>query len=70
MRRLRKMLVIASMAMILGSGFAISSCGRTHAYWGVQNDYYMDGDGGPGHHDNGKHKGHYKKHKKNKDYWR
>ena len=69
-RRFRKLLFIALIALLgAAPAVALSSCGTTRSYWGVENEYLW-GDG-PGHHHHHKppkkHKK-YKKHKKPKKH--
>lgn len=39
---------------------ALVSCGSLHSYWGVENEYYSDGDGGHRYRKPPKHKKHKK----------
>lgn len=67
MRRRKWTAILLATAICLGSAVTLSGCGSMHSYWGVENDYYTDFDGGHHHHKPPKHKK-YKKHKKHKKH--
>lgn len=63
--RFRFPAIVASLIVALAMALFLPSCGTTHGYWGVHNDYYYQ-EGS--HHKPPKYKKYkkYKKHKKNK----
>lgn len=70
MKRRGNLITLLTVVIALALSPAIVSCGSLHSYWGVENDYYMDGDGGHHYHKPPKHKKHKKpkKHRKHHDH--
>ncbi|MDE6177183.1 MAG: hypothetical protein K2F71_06540 [Paramuribaculum sp.] len=67
MRRQFIIRLVIAIFMALPATAALQSCGTTHGYWGLHNDYEICSDGGH-HHHHGKKPKWGKKHKKHKKH--